>query len=78
MKRSYLLQALLYALLAIFLLLILEIHYFDMYPNALTLFIPGITFLILALWLLNLRSFYRFTVELNKESVIRETDHLQL
>jgi two-component system sensor histidine kinase AgrC len=78
LKHSYLLQAFLYALLAIFLLLILEIYYFDMNPSTLSIFITGTTFLSLVLWLLNLRSFYKFTIEINKESIIQEADRLQL
>jgi sensor histidine kinase regulating citrate/malate metabolism len=37
-----------------------------------------ITLLILILGLLNLHSFYKFTVKINKESIIREADRLQL
>jgi Signal transduction histidine kinase regulating citrate/malate metabolism len=43
-----------------------------------SMFVAAITVLILALWLLTLRSFHKFTVELNKESIIREADRLQL
>ncbi|HBF36179.1 MAG TPA: hypothetical protein DDW50_02535 [Firmicutes bacterium] len=78
MKHSYLLQAFLYALLAIFLLLILELYLFDMLHKTVTFFVAGITMAILILWILNLRSFYKFTIEMNKESIIRETDRLQL
>jgi two-component system sensor histidine kinase AgrC len=78
LKHSYLLQSFLYALLTIFLFLLLELHLFDMLHKMVSLFVVGITFLILILWLLNLRSFYKFTVEINKEAIIRETDRLQL
>jgi sensor histidine kinase regulating citrate/malate metabolism len=78
LKYSDLLHSFLYALLAIFLLLILEMNLFDMLHKMVTFFVAGITVAILVLWLLNLRSFYKFTIELNKESVILETDRLQL
>ncbi len=78
MKHSYLLHSFLYALLAIFLLLILEMNLFDMLHKTVTFFVAGITVAILILWILNLRSFYKFTVELNKESIVQEIDRLQL
>ena len=53
-------------------------YLFDMLHKTVTVFIAGITVAILILWFLNLHSFYKFTVELNKESVILETDRLQL
>jgi sensor histidine kinase regulating citrate/malate metabolism len=53
-------------------------YLFDMLHKTITFFVAGITIAILILWFLNLRSFYKFTVELNKEFVIQETDRLQL
>jgi sensor histidine kinase regulating citrate/malate metabolism len=49
-----------------------------MLHKTVSLYLAGLTFLILVLWLFSLRSFYKFTFEINKESIIREADHLQL
>lgn len=78
MKHSYLLRYLLHVLITIILFLLLEINLFNMIHNTVSLFVVGITILILILGLLNLYAFNKFTVKINKKSIIREADRIQL
>ncbi len=78
MKQLYLLRAFLFILISIFVLLLLEMSFFDMLKRTINLFFLLAVFLILIFWLLSVHSFYQFLTLINQEKLAREADRLQL
>lgn len=78
MKQLYLLRAFLFILISVFILLLLEMSFFDMLNHAINLFFLFTVFLILIFWLLSIHSFFKFISLINEEKLARESDRLQL
>ncbi len=78
MKQLYLLRAFLFILISVFVLLLLEMSFFDMLNHTINLFFLFAVFLILLFWLLSIHSFYKFITLINQEKLAREADRLQL
>ena len=84
MKQFYLLGAFLLILLSIFTqVLIAEIQFYDLEGSGFTNFNQKyvhtiVVIFITILWVLSIYSFYKFSLLLNQEKILKETDRLQL